>query len=629
MKKNYYDEILKTLNDNDWITAKRLASSLHISEKSVRNYINSINSQQIRILSSSKGYKLNQKIESNIENKPVTQQERIFYIVKALINHENDISSYDICEKLFISEATLSKDIAVLRNSLQKFDLTLKKSKGVFYLQGSEENKRRLVRELIIGNDSDFAAYCMFNFFNDSHININDIKKITIDTLQEFHLYINDYALSNILVHTYITLHRLLKKKQIGICHFNDLDSFPVEKQVAKAICKKFQERYGVSFSDNEIHQFTFLLITKTSSIDFYKLNQESIEIVIGTQIYQLAQHLIKEIHHHFLVDIYDEEFLLKFSLHLKNTLFRMENNCQERNSMTADIKTTYPLIYDIAVFLAIEIKKMTNLVLKEGEITFLAIHIGSIIDSQNRMTHKLKCVLFYQKYYDYHQALLISLNKFCDDLEIVALCSDENELKKISFDLLLSTIPLHENHYPMLLIHPFLTALDERNIHQKIMEYKQNLNFKIVTGLLQSFFEEDLFATELYFKDRFEMIQYMAEQLIKKGYADAEFTEAVLEREHIASTSFDNYTAIPHTIEASTKKNTAYVVLNKNPMQWDCYPVNLIILIGINKEKQSEFNELYTHLLNILDEPKQMEKLLHCTDYQTFLSLLTQSQNN
>ena len=448
-----------------------------------------------------------------------------------------------------------------------------------------------------------------------------------MNTLQEYHFFINDYSLSNILLHAYIVINRLLKKKQLDSCHFDDVDSFPSEKKVACAICDKISAKYNIHFSENEINQFTFLLITKTSSIDFYKLNQENIENIIGNDIYDMSKHLIEKVLHHFLLDIYDEEFILKFSLHLKNTLFRVKNGYQERNPIMTDIKTSYPLIYDIAVFIALEIKKMTNYILNEGEITFLAIHIGSIINSQNKLTHKIKCVLVYHKYYDYHQSILMKLNRFSEDLEIIAICSSEDKLPDIHFDIILSTIPFKQSKYPVILIHPFLNDQDYYHISQKIFEYKQALNIKIVSNYFSSFFEEDLFETEHYFKDRFEMIRYMANQIIKKGYADQSFTDAVIERELIASTSFDNFIAIPHTVETSTTKNTGCIIINKTAMQWDNYPVNLVIMIGVNKEKQNEFNDLYTHLLNILDDPEQTQQLIHCTNYQQFIFLLTHSE--
>ena len=63
------------------------------------------------------------------------------------------------------------------------------------------------------------------------------------------------------------------------------------------------------------------------------------------------------------------------------------------------------------------------------------------------------------------------------------------------------------------------------------------------------------MFELEHYESDANAMIHYISEKLIDAGIAPASFTQSVLEREEITSTSFDNRVAIPHSILCSTSR--------------------------------------------------------------------------
>ncbi len=624
IKKNYNNMILNYLKSNEYATGKQLALLCQVSERSIHNYVSEINSNEKIILSSSKGYYLNREVPLEFEENPITQAERIFFIVQKLLKNGNSVNSLSLTEELFISEATLSKDLQILKKELNQYDLNLKRKTGYLYLIGDEKDKRDFIREMIVRNQGGDSFQALNYDFIDGDNNISaTIREIVLEGLKQANLFINDYSLSNIVLHLSITVNRLLNNNTLMSTTFNDFKNFPDELKAADYICTKLAQIYGISFPENEVEQIAFLLITKTSNIDFYSLQQQDIATIIGTSYYRMAEDIIQKVYENFYLDISDEEFLLKFSLHLKNALFRAGNNYSERNVIFENIKFTYPLVYDVAVFCAMEFKKMTGLNLSEDEISFLAIHIGSVIEQKNKLSRKVKCILIYPKYYDYHRNVLVKLNNhFGEDMEIVSTISMADNIPNIEYDLIISSVKLALPDKEVVLISQFPTDSDYERIRNRISKIKEEKKGTSSSGMA-TFFSRELFEIDRCFADEYAAIDYITDKVIALGLAPQAFKEAVKERERSASTSFDNLTAIPHTIEVSANKTFGYVIINKSPMKWGRYDINIIILIGISRFSSIDFTELYPKLLDVFDDPDKVQQIINCTSYDEFIRCL------
>ncbi len=624
IKKNYNNMILNYLKSNEYATGKQLALLCQVSERSIHNYVSEINSNEKIILSSSKGYYLNREVPLEFDENPITQAERIFFIVQKLLRNGNSVNSLSLTEELFISEATLSKDLQILKKELNQYDLNLKRKTGYLYLIGDEKDKRDFIREMIVRNQGGDSFQALNYDFIDGDNNISaTIREIVLEGLKQANLFINDYSLSNIVLHLSITVNRLLNNNTLMSTTFNDFKNFPDELKAADYICTKLAQIYGISFPENEVEQIAFLLITKTSNIDFYSLQQKDIATIIGTSYYRMAEDIIEKVYENFYLDISDEEFLLKFSLHLKNAMFRAGNNYSERNVIFENIKFTYPLVYDVAVFCAMEFKKMTGLNLSEDEISFLAIHIGSVIEQKNKLSRKVKCILIYPKYYDYHRNVLVKLNNhFGEDMEIVSTISMADNIPNIEYDLIISSVKLDLPDKEVVLISQFPTDSDYERIRNRINKIKEEKKGTSSSGMA-TFFSRDLFEIDRCFADEYAAIDYITDKVIALGLAPQAFKEAVKERERSASTSFDNLTAIPHTIEVSANKTFGYVIINKKPMKWGRYDINIIILIGISRFSSIDFTELYPKLLDVFDDPDKVQQIINCTSYDEFIRCL------
>ena len=624
MKTNIKKGILESLSKDYYVTSSKLALKFHVTSRTIQNYIRELNSNQTVIESSRRfGYKLVTDFShEKSDNIPNFQIEREFFLVKALIQNPSGISVFDLSSELCISTSTLAKDISNLRHTIDDFDLKLLNRKGYIYLRGDEIKKRRLIREIIIANQSQLNHDFM-HFFDHSDINTDDIKELVVSVLKDNNIYVNDYSLMNLVVHISITISRLKQNAIILNPELLNLIGFQSELKVANEIVKHLNRKYQVSFNEQEINHLAFQMITKTSTINFQKLTQDNIAYILGQEYLDLTFSIIDKVNKQFFIDIFDEEFILKFTLHLKNVLFRSSYSFQERNPLTKDFKQTYPLIYDIAVFISIELKKEIGEILTEDEITFIAFHIGAIIDRKNQLSKKLKCILIYQNYYDFHRSTLMHLTShFSNEFEIVEV-SNSFEGKNFSdFDIIISTSPL-SIAVDYVQINPYLTEKDFKAVDRHVQMLRNRESKQIVFKYFNDFFKPNLFEINHYFANEFDAIHYMSERLLDEDYITQDFEKAVIEREQLASTSFDNGIAIPHSLTTSAIKNCSYVIINEKPIKWGDYKVRVILLIGINDNERYIFKDVYGNILNIFDSSEQTNRLLNCQSFTEFMAIL------
>ena len=71
----------------------------------------------------------------------------------------------------------------------------------------------------------------------------------------------------------------------------------------------------------------------------------------------------------------------------------RIKNNYTAKNPLTQKIKTDFPLIYDIAVYIAQILNKDYSVLIDEDEIAFIAFHIGSYLENSNKNQNKISCI--------------------------------------------------------------------------------------------------------------------------------------------------------------------------------------------------------------------------------------------
>lgn len=126
------------------------------------------------------------------------------------------------------------------------------------------------------------------------------------------------------------------------------------------------------------------------------------------------------------------------------------------------------------------------------------------------------------------------------------------------------------------------------------------------------------------------QAIRFAGEQLVKGGYVEPEYVEAMLDREKLTSTYLGESIAVPHgTIEAKDRVLKTGVVFCQYPdgVRFGEEEDDIArLVIGI-AARNNEHIQVITSLTNALDDESVIAKLTSTTDIQEVLDLLSGKQ--
>ena len=130
--------------------------------------------------------------------------------------------------------------------------------------------------------------------------------------------------------------------------------------------------------------------------------------------------------------------------------------------------------------------------------------------------------------------------------------------------------------------------------------------------------------------KTKEEAILFAGNKLVEMGYAEAEYVDAMFEREKLVPTYLGESIAVPHgTVEAKDKVKKTGIVICQYPsgIQFTDDQEDVAkLVIGI-AAKNDEHIQVITTITNALDEPKAIERLTSTKDVSEILSILGKPQ--
>lgn len=623
--------LVKTLMDSSgWITANNLASMLDISSRSVKNYITEINQfYENAIVSSREGYRINLKKASYIlaENqmeKPQSSQERIAFILHILMKEHREINEFDLCEDLYISMSTLKNELKKAKRKIAKFDLQILSHNNQLTLEGTEKNKRKLMSSILYDESSiNFVDLkTVQQAFLD--IDIKYIKQVVTETFEEYHYFVNDYALTNLVLHITIAIDRI----RSNYTSFISEEEQPVLKlhefELAKKVVHKLEQHFQIIYNEGEIYELTLLLISHANTLD-YNVKETNLEKLIGKDCMTLVNELVNEVNAFYYINLSEPEFLTRFALHIRNLLVRSKANYSSKNPLSTGIQQSCPLIYDAALHLSHSIEKRTQVPINDDEIAYIAFHIGSALETQKAISSKINAVLYCPNYYDMSKKLIHAMNtNFSASILVKNVITEEAELETITnYDLIISTIPIRTIlSIPTILVSFLLNDKDIYDIRNKIDEIKIEKKKQMLRKHLHLLIQPSLFEKNNSLENRNQTIHYMCDNLIKQGCVDAGFEQEIQAREALASTAFHNF-AIPHTLKMNAYKTRMSIIISDRGIDWQGQMVNLVLMLSFNKNERYIFNEIFDTITMILTDSDHIKRIMNAASYETFIDLL------
>nr|WP_314458874.1 BglG family transcription antiterminator [uncultured Clostridium sp.] len=633
MKDNCKRLIKIMLSNEEWINAGYLANVMGVSERSIKNYISEINSfEKDLIHSSRKGYQIDSKrgkafIQSKGRNIPQNAHERINFIIIRILSNDTDQGSktdlYSIADEIYVSFETIKKDMYKVRKKFMEYDLYLTATNSFVAVEGNELDKRKALSNILYEEFTDhvMSIDVIKNIYPLYDLEL--LQKIIETKCEEYHYFINEYALINLILDIVIGIDRMKKEKTFEKEKKDDKRIGIREQELARNIATEIENHFGVTYSVTEFEELTIILLSHLMKMDFNAINKENLEHMVGSECVNIVNQLSDILKNTYFVDIDNVDFIIKFTLHIKNMLVRLRNGYRIKNPLVNHIKNTCPLIFECAVEVSNKIHELTNFELSEDEIGYIALHIGGNLETQKSKRKVISCVILFPQYYDFSNKMMEEIkNHYQEQLEIKTVITSLHEIKKLDkTDLIISTIPITELvRMETVIVTPFLNEKDYKDISciiEKIILRKKKARLK---QHLMQISNPLFFYKNKEFEGKEEAISFMVDIMQKEGYVNANFAEEIFEREKQSSTAFEHI-AVPHSMHMNANKTGMFVLLNeKKPISWNENSVSIVMMFAISREERAIFHDVYDNLIVLLIDKSNAVKVLESAGYIDFI---------
>lgn len=624
--KQGHEELLRALLRHDSATRSTdLAKEIGRSPRSIKSYVKQINESagDLVIFSSKDGYLLNRKIALTLldqqEGSPVPQSasERSSYIVKRfIVDHEESLDLFDLCEELYVSFSTLRSDIRRMNLSYERLGISFKTQNNRLSMAGPEKSKRRLIGQCLLEEAGTGAIGIAALKESYSALDVDSVTNALDETMRLSNRRINEISRNNLIMHLLILVDRVRNGDVLP--HDSESPERLAEKDpVAEELCRRLSSDFSIEFGLDELLGIQMLLMAYTNAVaspDYAQL-----ERIVGKELVQDARDLAEAISEQYDVNLATQSFLMPFCLHLKNLIERNQKGVFARNSLAKTVREECPLTYDIGTSLSIRLANKYGLTLSEDEIAFVALHVGAELERQRLDDTKVKGALLCPDYHGMAGALLEQLElAHSATLDIVACVPDENGLTGVAYDLLITTVPVNEASHPRVVNIPPFSRGGFPDISDAILSVRQDKELQALEARFDDYFSETLFFPQVEGMSREEIIKLLCSRLQELGYVDEFFDKDVLQREHASNTAFGAI-AIPHAASMSANKTCISVATSTEGITWGSAAVRLVLLFAISDVDKGAFRTLYEAMIGLLSEGEATDLLSRATSFDEF----------
>lgn len=291
---------------------------------------------------------------------------------------------------------------------------------------------------------------------------------------------------------------------------------------------------------------------------------------------------------------------------------------------MLESLKQSFPMVYDIAVYLSLRLSSLFDISVSEDETAYIALHIGSELEGQKRNLSKIRTVLLCPKYMNLDEQLYEKLNQhFGNELIIQTIVSKFSETTELDFELLITTLPVPEsNDFIVIQVSPIFTEDQRGMLVAELGNIRLDRKKSILRKNFDDYFAEKFFTSQLQGETADEAIREMCCTLEKEDVIPTEFTTHVLEREHASSTAFESI-AIPHSVYMDAHQTVISVAVSEKGITWGDKKVHVILLAAINDVDRRRFTDIYEALISLFETNESYQEIKKIKEFSAFRSFI------
>lgn len=633
MSRQRQDQVLATLlRRGTWATASSLADQLGVTPRSIRSYVASLNARTPgadAVESGPAGYRAGPGAREALRARQGGEsapRDRLHALVRALLDAPDGVDVFDMADRLHVSEATLEADLARVRVLVEGGDLALERDREIVRLKGAEAAQRRLLSRLA-HDEMDAASFHPETFRRAlagsavaAHA-VGPFKSELVRELGELGYYVNELAISDVLLHIAIAADRVAAGHSLEAAPSGTREEIP---RVGAVIARLAEQHFAVSLGEGDSGHLASLVLTRIVAPG-EDATREVARSGVDPAVEEAVRAELARAAEDFQVDLVDETFVLRLALHVQNLLRRAEESALTRNPLTRSLKTSYPMIFEVAVSIASGLHDRLGTPIHDDEIAYIAMHVGGRLERSRKAESILTATIVCPGYYELHELLRSSVDRSLgSSIEVTSVVTNvDPDWTAFDTDLVLSTIePATGDRYVR--IQPFLTDADVDRIQQAAARVRRARRLTRLRAELARYFDVDAFVHPLPDEGEEAIIRRLGGLLVRQGLIGEDYVENTIVRERMSSTAFTDALAVPHALQMTATRTAIAIGVADGSAAWGEGRVQVVALAAFSESDRAAFQTVFEQLVEVFSERDSVERIVRRgTTFERFLDEL------
>ncbi|RII94992.1 PRD domain-containing protein [Clavibacter michiganensis] len=638
------ERLLDYLSTADrWVEAGELADRLGVTTRSVRNYVTAVRERSsVAIASSPDGYRIDagsyaRHLGARPSGDPQgTPRDRLHALVRRLGDAPDGLDVYALAGELHVSDSTVEADLRKVRALVEDAGLALRRTGSTVVLEGSERDFRRLLSRMF--RDESAQGFLPLEtvqreFASDS---LRAFKTDLIRELTAGGFFVNEYGVDNVLLHVAIAVDRLARAPR-RTDHEADPDAGdaldaddpaaddasaavpsvdPTALAIRDVLARLLAAHFDVPVPAGDVAYLALLVRTRVVTPG----NEQSLATVMREHVVEsdldVVRAIVRRVKQEYLVDLEDEDFTVRFSLHLGNLVARAADRSFSRNPLARSIKTSYPMTYEIAVFIASEVQRRRGIAINDDEIAYIALHVGSHRERVARRDDRVACALVCPNYYDLHQIMRQRIEQALGaDISVDAVVTRTDvDADALGVQLVIDATGTRPPGDDVVVVQPLPTPDDIEAIRRAVARVRRHARRSSMKHDLLRFLDESLFFRDLHAPDEEAMIRLLGQRMVEQGIIEPEYIDGAIERERLSSTAFTDTLAVPHSLTMTAHRTAIAIVVNDEAMQWGGNRVHVVALVAFSASGRTSFQHVFDQFVEVFSDHRDVQAIMRAS---------------
>lgn len=636
----------RAIRNSSYTSPGTLANMFGVTERTIRSDINSINrtlenagaSIELKrragyhlIVSDQKQFEdfISSFVKKKISSPDLSSApDRLRAAMETLLNSTGYIQQSDIADQLFISESTMQGYIRQIKEIFERYGLvcSTQRNRGI-QVFGLESDRRDCYINEVIPHGNGFGTSLPPKHLF-PHVDLSELQHLLMKVLSADGVTASDYGLNSLIAHFALMIERVSAGH---IIETNDtLNISENARELITDVANELGQLSGISFPPSEQGWMYLRLLSftnfGTSNVDFHSLDR-------------LVDRLLKLIKTSYGFDFCSDGVLKSGIIsHLKSIYKSRCSESSYRNPLLSTIKESFPLAFEISLTCTNEIFNTPPYLLDEGDVSYIALHVGAAIERVREKPAKKKRVILVC---DSGRAALAFLSAriealFSNRIDIAAATSQHgfllfSDADLSDIDLIITTASLETASAPALIVDFRLRPDDIKTISSWLETVTTPMS-----QTLERFFSLSSFTVVKSQITKNDLLQLMCDQLVSADTAPSDLFTLVREREKLSNTALGKRIAIPHPMRPCASETRVSVAVLENPIPWtdqrksegdaqqaDGSQVQLVFLLSLQQKAAEDIENLYDFLVSIVNNDAIQKAMIEAQSFDEFMAIL------